>query len=283
MTALAPLSPSVAGVVVPAVGAACAAAGGILAGFVLGFLGAGGAVVALPVFLLVAGLAPHRTLGTNALGVAFLAAALFAWQMRQRKLPVGRGILFAVFGGPAIDIGARLGLLYPGRKLIVLLGLLLFGVAAWMVYLSCRRAPDSDGSGSRPSRAGKLGRGQAVAIALLACATGLIAGFFGVAGGFLIVPALMLAGGLDLAPAAALALLPIAIFSGIVGLQYAVAGDANLLWALCMLAAGIPSGAFGVWLSRRLSNRVMLRVFATFLAALGLYIGWPQLSRLLGR
>lgn len=263
-------------------GAPWAIVAGILAGFVLGFLGAGGAVVALPVFLLVAGLAPHLTLGTNALGVALLAAALFGWQTRRTRLPVRQGILFTLFGGPAIYFGARLGLLYPGRKLIFLLGLVLFVVAAWMIYLSYRRPRHSAGTGDSPVVQAELSGVQMVAIALMACATGLTAGFFGIAGGFLIVPALMLAGGLDLALAAALALLPIAVFSGIVGLEYGIAGDANLPWALLMLAGGIPAGAFGIWLNRRFSSSVMLRVFATFLAALGLYIGWPQFSRFLG-
>jgi len=69
----------------------------------------------------------------------------------------------------------------------------------------------------------------------------------------------------------------------VVGVEYWVAGDVNLWRALLMLAAGIPAGAFGIWLSRRLSNTVMLRAFAAFLAALGLYIGWPQFSRFLGK
>jgi uncharacterized membrane protein YfcA len=252
---------------------------GILAGFVLGFLGAGGGVVALPVFLLLAGLAPHLTLGTNAFGVGFLAAALFLWQTRQASLPVRRGILFAAFGGPAIYLGAHLGLLYPGRKLIFLLGVLLFAVAAWMVYLSYRRPQRPAGAGpAEDAPSVRLGFTRTTLIAAMACVTGLTAGFFGVAGGFLIVPALMLAGGLDLSFAAALALLPIAVFSGIVGIAYWSAGDVNLTWALLMLAAGIPAGSFGIWLSRRLSNRVMLRVFATFLAALGLYMGWARFS-----
>jgi uncharacterized membrane protein YfcA len=258
--------------------------GGILAGFVLGFLGAGGAVVALPVFLLLAGLAPHLTLGTNALGVAFIAAALFAWQSRQARLPVRHGILFAVFGAPAIYLGAHLGLLYPGRKLIFLLGLLLFVAAAWLVYLSYRR-PRRPAAAAPATLAARtpLGTAQMFWVALMACAVGLTAGFFGVAGGFMIIPALMLAGGLDLALSAAVALLPIAVFSGVVGLEYWIAGNANLSWALLMLAAGIPAGAFGIWLNRRLSNIVMLRVFATFLAALALYMGWPQFSRFLGK
>ncbi len=251
---------------------------GILSGFVLGFLGAGGAVVSLPVFLVLAGLALHSTLGTNAIGVAFIAAALFLWYVSRERLPVLPGILFAVFGGPAIYLGAHLGLLYPGRKLIFLLGLLLFVVAAWMIYLSYRRPkrPASESPTDAPRH--RLSVKQKVWIAILAAVTGLVAGFFGVAGGVLIVPALMVAGGLDLALSAALALLPMAVFSGLVGLEYWLSGDVKMTWALLMLAAGIPAGAFGIWLSRRLSSNVMLRVFAAFIAAVGLYMGWPQFT-----
>lgn len=253
---------------------------GILAGFVLGFLGAGGAVVSLPVFLILAGLALHPTLGTNAIGVAFIAAVLFLWYASQERLPVLPAILFAVFGGPSIYLGAHLGLLYPGRKLIFLLGLLLFVIAAWMAYLSYRRPHRPASGSSTDSPRHRLTFKQMVWIAILAAVTGLVAGFFGVAGGVLIVPALMIAGGLDLALSAALALLPMAVFSGLVGLEYWQSGDVKMLWALLMLAAGIPAGAFGIWLSRRLSTNVMLRVFAVFIAAVGLYMGWPQFSRL---
>jgi uncharacterized protein len=254
---------------------------GALAGFVLGFLGAGGTVVALPVLLFLVGFPPHLTLGTNAMGVFLIAAALFGAQARRRRLPIRHGIVFAVSGGPAIYLGARLGLLYPGAKLVFLLGFLLFVVAAWMVYLSYHQptgSAEAATAGADPAQA--LSAGRVAAMAVAAFAIGLAAGFFGIGGGFMIVPGLMLVGGLELALAAAVSLLPIAIFAGIVGVEYWIAGDIRPWWSALMLVGGIPGGAFGIWLGRRLSKVAMLRVFAAVLVALGVYMSW---QRFLGR
>ena len=262
---------------------------GLLAGFVLGFLGAGGTVVALPVLLFLAGLEPHHTLGTNALGVFLIAAMLFAWQVCRLRLPVMHGIWFSSFGIPGIYLGARLGLLYPGQKLVFLLGLVLFVVAGWMTYLSFRQPASIPGGApglGAPGAAAApglqpLARSRIAAIGCSAFAVGLTAGFFGIGGGFMIVPALMLAGGIELSLAAPVALLPIAAFSGVVGVEYWHAGQILPLWSAGMLLAGIPSGAFGIWLSRRLSKVVVLRAFAALLVAIGLYVAWPRLAEFL--
>jgi uncharacterized protein len=264
---------------------------GLLAGFVLGFLGAGGTVVALPVLLFLAGLDAHYTLGTNAFGVFLIASLLFAWQSRRRCLPLKHGLLFAAFGGPSIYLGARLGLLYPGQKLIFLLGLLLFIVAGWMMYLSFHQhLPATSAPTASRAPAGRAdplppppGPARIAAIACAAFAVGLTAGFFGIGGGFMIVPALMLVGGLELPIAAPIALLPIAAFAGVVGAEYWLAGEIRPLWSALMLLAGIPSGAAGFWLSNRLSKVVVLRVFAALLVALGIYMAWSRFAQFLAR
>jgi uncharacterized protein len=259
---------------------------GVLAGLVLGFLGAGGTVVALPVLLFLAGLEPHRTLGTNAFGVFLIAGLLFAWQSRRLHLPLKQGLLFAGFGGPGIYLGAHLGLLYPGQKLIFLLGLVLFIVAGWMMYLSFHQAsPATNTPAASTAPAAQTdppppppGPARIAAIACAAFGVGLTAGFFGIGGGFMIVPALMLVGGLELPLAAPVALLPIAAFAGVVGAEYWLAGEIRPVWSAVMLLAGIPAGAAGIWLSHRISKVVLLRVFAVFLVALGVYIAWPRLA-----
>jgi len=243
------------------------------------------------VLLFLAGLDPHHTLGTNALGVFLIAAMLFAWQSRQLRLPVMHGVWFSSFGIPGIYLGARLGLLYPGQKLVFLLGLVLFVVAGWMVYLSFRqRASIADGAAGPGAAAASshpqgppLTPSRVTAVGCSAFAVGLTAGFFGIGGGFMIVPALMLVGGIELSLAAPVALLPIAAFSGLVGAEYWQAGQILPLWSAAMLLAGIPAGAFGIWLSRRLSKVVVLRAFAALLVAIGIYVAWPRLADLLAQ
>jgi uncharacterized membrane protein YfcA len=247
---------------------------GLLAGFVLGFLGAGGTIVALPALLFLASLPPHLSLGTNALGVSFIAAGLLGWRIRRGEVPVWYGLLFALAGTPSIYLGARLGLLYPGSRLVYLLGFVLFVVAGWMIYLSKRQKPNPDSlSGEPPPRGPKSLAGSHLAkIVPTAFLIGLAAGFFGIGGGFMIVPGLMLAGGLDLSLAVAASLLPIAAFAAVVGFEYWAAGSARISWSVAMLISGFAGGAAGVWLSQRLSKILMLRIFAVFLSALGVYM-----------
>ena len=109
---------------------------GIIVGFVLGFLGAGGTVVGLPIFLIFSDLHGHQVLGTNAAGVAMVAASIFAWRVYKKDINLLIGIIFSLPGLIGIYIGTQLGLLYPGKKLIFLLGIILFFIAGWMLYLS---------------------------------------------------------------------------------------------------------------------------------------------------
>jgi uncharacterized protein len=241
---------------------------GLLAGLALGYLGAGGTVVGLPFVLYLAGLSPHLALGTNALGVSLTALALLLWRLSRRQVPVRHGVIFTLPGVVGIYVGVQAGLVYPGRKLIYLLGLLLFVVAAWIYYLSTLPGMGLVAAGVAEPR----GRRRLSLMAPVAFVIGTAAGFFAIGGGFMIVPGLSLAGGLELTEAAAASLLPIAAFSGWIGAEYWKAGSVNLSIAGMMLAAGLVGGMIGIWLGQRLSKRATQRVFAVFLCLLGLYM-----------
>jgi uncharacterized membrane protein YfcA len=248
---------------------AATAAGGV-AGFVLGFLGAGGTVVGLPFLLLSADASAHRAMGTNALGVALIAGALCLWRVRRGEVRLPAGLWFTIPGLAGILVGVRLGLAVAGQRLVFLLGFVLFAVAGWMAYLSTRALSPSNGREAEP--VGPLAAGRATALAATAVLVGATAGFFAIGGGFMIVPGLMLAGGLDLGAAAATALLPIAAFALLVGLAYLRAGAVDVPAAALMLGVGMLGGVTGVWLAQRLSRRVMQRVFAAALVAIGAYL-----------
>lgn len=241
---------------------------GSLGGLVLGYLGAGGTVVGLPILLYLAQLRPHQALGTNAVGVSLIALSLLAWRLKRGQVLLREGLIFAVPGLLGNYLGVRLGLVYPGQKLVYLLGILLFGVAAWLFYLSTR--PEA------APRKTSLPRAPSARLLLrltpTALTVGVAAGFFAIGGGFMIVPAIALAADVDLLDAAAAALVPIAAFSGWTGVQYWAAGDVHAGLVLAMLVAGLIGGGAGIALSKRLSKRLSQRVFGAFLACLGLYM-----------
>jgi uncharacterized protein len=258
-------------------------AAGAVVGFVLGFLGAGGTVIGLPFLLLFSGMGGHEVLGTNAAGVAFIALCLLAMRLYRRELLVREGIAFAIPGLVGIFLGVRLGLLFPGQRLIFLLGFVLFLIAVWMFYLSSRTLVGASrtemGSVMEDTnrrvlsdRARSRERRRLLILIPTAFVIGATAGFFAIGGGFMIVPGLILVGGLALNDAAATALLPIAAFASLVGFEYWSAGDVNALVVGLMLVPGIAGGMFGIWMAQRLSKRIMQRAFALLLVLIGVYM-----------
>lgn len=245
---------------------------GLGAGWVLGFLGAGGTVVALPVLLYFTAAEPHLVLGTNAAGVAIIAAALATWRIRSGEVILREAALFALPGLAGIYLGTRLGLSVPGAHLIFLLGILVFAIAGWIYYLSTQGADQSEAKAPTPEPMALPRR--ALRLVPAALGVGFIAGFFAIGGGFMIVPGLMLAGDLSLAAATASGLLPIACFAGLVALRYLHAGAVAPGWAAAMAGAGLVGGAVGIWLNRRLPRRTLQRAFAVLLVFIGLYMIW---------
>ena len=106
----------------------------------------------------------------------------------------------------------------------------------------------------------------------VAFAVGGAAGFFGIGGGFMIVPAMALTANIELIEAAASSLLPIAAFAGLVGATYLFAGQIDLWLSAIMFAAGMFGGFLGVRLGRRVGKTTTYRIFATFLVLLGIYM-----------
>lgn len=243
---------------------------GLAAGWILGFLGAGGTVIALPVLLHFTNALPHVALGTNALGVGVIAAALAAWRGWRRELVLVDAVAFAIPGLAGIDAGSWVGLQFPGQRLIFLLGFLVFGIAGWIFYLSTRRQEAVEVPGETEGPVDW--RRRFVRLAPIALLIGFVSGFFAIGGGFMIVPGLMFAGELSLAAATATGLLPIAAFAGLVGIRYLLAGAVALPWTGAMAAGGLVGGAFGIWLNRRLPRRALQRAFAVLLVAIGAYM-----------
>ncbi len=243
---------------------------GLAAGFVLGLLGAGGTIVGLPFLLYLTTLGPHRILGTNALGVSFAAIALLGVRVWRRRLPLIPGLVFTAPGLLGIYLGGRLGLMFPGQRLIFLLGFLVFGVSGWMFYLSTRPSAPRERRTFRllaPMPARRL-----ALLAPVAFLVGGVAGFFAIGGGFLIVPALMIVGGLELAEAAAAALAPIAAFALLVGAQYAASGQATLRLAILMGITGLAGGIAGIAIADRLPKKRLQQAFAVLLLAIAIYM-----------
>lgn len=237
---------------------------GGLVGFSLALVGGGGSILAVPLLLYVVGVkSPHVAIGTSALAVAVNAFTNLIPHGRAGHVRWGQAAVFAAAGVLGAYAGSSLGKLVDGERLLTLFALLMLAVAFLMV---------------RPHRASAepvcAGRACLVRLALFGLAAGGLAGFFGIGGGFLIVPGLVLATGMDMIHAIGSSLVSVGAFGLTTTLNYAAAGLVDLRIALLFVAGGVLGGWAGAALARRLARQraALNYVFAAAIAAVALFM-----------
>ncbi len=244
-----------------------ALASGALVGALLGLFGGGGSVLATPLLLYVVGVRdPHVAIGTSAAAVAVNAAMNLAGHARVGRVKWPCASVFAVAGLLGSFLGSSLAKAVDGQRL-----LLFFAFAMAAIALSMLRRPTSAGDPDVHITGALMAR-----LAPLGVLTGLAAGFFGIGGGFLIVPGLMAATGMTLANAAASSLVSVALFGAATSLNYAVSGQVDWPVAGLFIAGGIVGGLAGVRGAGLLAGRALLarRLFAGLVLAVAAYVAW---------
>jgi uncharacterized membrane protein YfcA len=246
---------------------------GALIGLFLGTFGGGGSVLAAPLLLYAVGVSdPHLAIGTSAAAVAAIAMVSLAGHWRAGRVKWPCASLFALAGFIGSVIGSTLALRVPGEHL-----LLAFAFAMALIGLSMLRKPKSEGDPDVHITPQLMAR-----IAPMGLAAGGAAGFFGIGGGFLIVPGLMMATGMTLANAAASSLVSVAVFGAATASNYALHGEVDFRLAGLLLAGGAVGGGAGILLSRLLAGRVRTArtVFAVLIVVVAVYVGWKALGAL---
>ncbi|MBS0569542.1 MAG: sulfite exporter TauE/SafE family protein [Proteobacteria bacterium] len=238
---------------------------GAAVGFILGLIGGGGSILATPLLLYVVGIAqPHVAIGTGALAVSANAYANLIAHARRRNVRWACASVFALVGTVGALAGSSLGKALDGQKLLFLFGLLMLVVGAVML---------------RPRR--QLGSGHEVTnlrnclrTAAAALVAGSASGFFGIGGGFLIVPALMLATGMSMANAIGSSLLAVGTFGLATAINYASSGLVDWRVAAFFVLGGIVGGLFGTRLSLHLGTQrnALNRIFAALVFVVALFI-----------
>ena len=156
---------------------------GVVVGFTLGVIGGGGSILALPLLLYVVGMKdPHVAIGTSALAVAANAFANLIQHARAGTVKWPCALVFGASGVIGALIGSTLGKMVAGQHLLVLF-------AGVMIVVGVSMLRGKSGGGDPGVRITRPIAVRLVAIGLLA---GLLSGFFGIGGGFLIVPGIML-------------------------------------------------------------------------------------------
>jgi uncharacterized protein len=237
---------------------------GLMVGFSLGLIGGGGSILAVPLLLYVVGVDdPHIAIGTSSLAVAVNAFANLVPHARRGHVRWRTALLFALVGILGATLGSSLGKSIEGDLLLALFGLLMLVIA---VLMQRRRAA--------PAEPVPPTRRAAVKVAGAGFAVGALSGFFGIGGGFLIVPGLMLSAGMPIIDAIGSSLLAVGAFGLTTSINYALSGFVAWRIAALYVAGGIVGGWGGAHLAMRLSRQRMAlnRIFGVVLIVVALYV-----------
>ncbi|MGJ4897377.1 MULTISPECIES: sulfite exporter TauE/SafE family protein [unclassified Bradyrhizobium] len=247
---------------------------GSFVGFTLGLIGGGGSVLAVPLMVYLVGVGnPHVAIGTSAVAVAINAAANLANHARSGNVKWPCALVFAATGVVGAFAGSTLGKMVDGQKLLLLFALVMIVIGLLML----RRR------GTNSQLDVKLSRDNLLPLLAFGFGTGTLSGFFGIGGGFLIVPALMFATGMPILYAIGSSLVSVTAFGLTTAANYALSGLVDWALAATFLVAGIAGGLVGAKLAARLSGTrgTLNKVFATVVfvvAAYMIYRSWSALG-----
>ncbi len=247
---------------------------GTLVGFALGLLGGGGSILAVPLLVYVVGLKDaHVAIGTSALAVSINAFANLISHARAGTVKWPCAIVFAIAGIAGAAGGALLGRHVDGQHLLFLFGLVMLAVAAGMFG---RRAAGGD-------PLVHIDRGIALRLVGTGLVVGFLSGFFGIGGGFLIVPAIMLGSGMATVNAVGSSLVSVGVFGLTTAITYALAGLVDWRVAGIFVLGGIAGGLAGVKLSVRLSEKrgVLSKSFAVAVIFVAAFVLWKSSAGIL--
>lgn len=250
---------------------------GVATGIVLGLFGSGGSIIATPALLYLLDVAPKSAIAMS-LGIVAVTATIAALDNWKRgNVDVSVAAVFGLFGVAGTYAGARLGVVTPVVIQLVVFALVMYAAAWRMLKPAPLAVPATDASVSAS--------GGAVALpctgffspcmahmALHGIGVGVLTGFVGVGGGFLIVPALVLLSRIPMkmAVGTSLAIVAAKSYAGFAGYMGAVPID----WALMggFTAVTVVASFAGTRIAHRFSQDALKRGFAVFLLFVATYI-----------
>ncbi|ROP44693.1 sulfite exporter TauE/SafE family protein [Pseudokineococcus lusitanus] len=234
----------------------------LVVGLSLGLLGGGGSILAVPLLTYVAGMEPHEAVASSLVVVGVTSAVAALSHARRGNVRWGTGLLFGAAGMAGAFAGGVIGSRIPGAVLMVAFAVMMLATAAAM--LRGRRARSGAGEGAHERKVAR--------VVLDGLAVGLVTGLVGAGGGFLVVPALVLLGGLGMPAAVGTSLLVIAMKSagGLAGYLTGVSLDWTLVGAVTAVA--VVGSLLGARLVPLVPEAALRRGFGVFVLVMGLVV-----------
>jgi uncharacterized protein len=236
-------------------------AAAVLIGLALGVLGGGGSILTVPILVFLAGLDAKEAIAMSLFVVGATSAVGAVSYARAGRVRWRTGLVFGAAGMAGAYGGGRLAAFIPGTWLLVGFGLMMITTAVAMIR--GRR------TGAAAKVHGELPVGRVIAEGVV---VGAVTGLVGAGGGFLVVPALALLGGLPMAVAVGTSLVVIAMksFAGLAGYLATVHIDWSL--ALAVTAAAVAGSLIGGRVAGRIPERVLRKGFGWFVIVMGGFV-----------
>ncbi|AXE23975.1 sulfite exporter TauE/SafE family protein [Streptomyces globosus] len=246
-------------------------AASVLIGVSLGILGGGGSILTVPILVYLAGQDTKEAIATSLFVVGVTSLAGLVPHARAHRVRWRTGLVFGAVSMVGAYGGGRLAEYIPGSVLLIAFALMMLATAFAML-----RTPRK-AKAAGPARA-ELPVGQVVVEGL---AVGAVTGLVGAGGGFLVVPALVLLGGLPMGIAVGTSLLVIAMksFSGLAGHLSGVQIDWGL--ALTVTGAAVAGSLIGSRFAGRIPQDTLRKAFGWFVVVMGLFVLGRQLPHTL--
>ena len=255
---------------------------GIGIGILSGLLGIGGGTVMVPVFKLGFGMSAIGATATSLFAIIPTAISGTVTHIRQRTCIPKLGLFAGVGGACMCPVGVWLATKSPGW-LIMLAAAIVIAYSSFTMLRKAMKAPKPGGGPQteahdatpalqeEPTRPEpeRLWRGFPIGMA-----AGLIAGYVGVGGGFLMVPLFLSVLGIDMKRASATSLFAISILTLPGAVEQIMLGNVSIMLALAVVAGSIPGAAIGARLVKRVPERALRFAFAgvLFVAAVLLVV-----------
>ena len=233
-------------------------------GLSLGLIGGGGSIITVPVLVYVLGVEAHEAIGMSLAVVGATSLVGSFLHYRRGTVRLKTGIIFGAAGIVGALLGSPLTRLLLPSALLMTFAMLMLVIAVLMLRRKSNAGIVEVESAQKISNVWK---------ALLAgCGVGILTGFIGVGGGFLIVPALVMFGGLGMKEAVGTSLFVIFLncVAGIVGHASQNNFDWNLTALVTILA--VAGTILGTLLSHRVSAGKLQKGFAVFVLAVAVFL-----------
>ena len=236
---------------------------GIVVGVILSLTGGGGSILAIPLLVYVVGMKdPHSAIGTSALAVGITAFVSMLKHRSHGHVRFRTGIVFAIPGIAGTVAGSHMAFLTPPNYLLILFALFMMFVGAKM--FTTKPAVFTEHFHTKNLHVKK--------VSIVGFLVGIAAGFFGIGGGFLVVPALISSTGLNIIDAIGTSLVPVSLFGLSTASSYFFENKIDWITALAFSVGGLLGVLIGTRFSARVSKTALTKGFSIFVISVAIYM-----------